>query len=371
MATAKETAPPTQVVFDVKSNARGMMETSVQGKHVSVEDLKSHILEDSTIWEKVCQLGRMDTAKVMAKNYEEKPKILDYLASAKPAYPSPVEFHVSYVSHVTDTEPFQQILKFERFIPSVSKLSWWLLNIKEEEIRSAEKRYLQKIFPNQTQEQIENHEKFLDRFTNSPAFQSESRYGNYRFTFPLAELMKMYQEQHCGREEPVLRVMKTMFYKKEILYGVLIHSPQHSERVQREFGSLPSLKKNSEFVQYQDQKVIWSAQAISDDLRFSLSVNTDEARVEIQPVGDKKCWYVWDHVCLAFYLPDTHNALKVPGRRLIEATEACKLQKINLLQPRCNSEVARAARFEGAKRVVEYLKQELDNDAEHVNVLRN
>ncbi|KAK3562824.1 hypothetical protein QTP86_010399 [Hemibagrus guttatus] len=66
----------------------------------------------------------------------------------------------------------------------------------------------------------------------------ESRYGNYRFTFPLTDLMQWYKEQNCGGKDPVLRVYETITYKQEIVYAVLIHSPEDNKR----FGKYPLLE---------------------------------------------------------------------------------------------------------------------------------
>ncbi|XP_036450116.1 uncharacterized protein LOC118824213 [Colossoma macropomum] len=359
MAEISEKKKDIKVEFKADLNLRDMTEISVDGKHLSLEELRKHIDEDPTIWTKICHLGRRDTDNIKAKS-RDKPKILDYLDKTVPEYPTPVEFHVSSVAHVTTKEPFKAILESEKIKPPNTRppnteFSWWTLAINEEEIKSAEKLYLEN-------EKIEMTETFLKKFTTSPAFQHDiSRYGNYRFTFPLAELMELYKEQNCGGKEPVLRVFKTMFYKQEIVYAVLIHSPQDSKR----FGDLPLLE-DSKFARYKNGQIIWDAQAISSDHQFELSVDTNEARLTV------KCqryttYYVWDNVCLAFHLP-SHKALKVPRKRLIEALDVCELHEKNL--HRCEDPTMRGTMFADAKKLVDSCKKELEDNKDNVNALK-
>ncbi|KAA0713060.1 hypothetical protein E1301_Tti016467 [Triplophysa tibetana] len=103
------------------------------------------------------------------------------------------------------------------------------LKIDNQSIRAAEQRYLEDTHPNRTHEQRERQKPFLDKFTTSPAFDNEkSRYGNFRFTFPLTELMEEYRNEMCGGKNPVLREFKTIFYKQEIM--LFLYTAQKSMR---------------------------------------------------------------------------------------------------------------------------------------------
>ncbi|KAL7861579.1 hypothetical protein SRHO_G00130200 [Serrasalmus rhombeus] len=326
MATTSES----EGEFKVKNNSRRITEMSIEGKHMSVQDLKIKIQEDSTLWPEICQVAQLrnkDCDGLKSNRHHDKPKILKYLCNDVPPYPTPVEFHVPSVTHVTTEGPFRMIMKSQEFRPPNDDFSWWSLNIDEEEIKSAEKRYLQKNFPKLSPEQIESHDPFLNKFTNSPVFQRESRYGNYRFTLTLTLLMEMYQ-QLCGGEEPVLRVFKTIFYKQEILYAVLIHSPQDNKL----FEAMPLLEE-SRFAHYEEGKIIWHAQAISYDIQYKILTSDKGVEVEERNRTEDP-FYVWDHVCLAFYLPmntQPLKALKVPSEKLMTAIEACELNKMNLI----------------------------------------
>ncbi|KAL6478371.1 hypothetical protein MHYP_G00142060 [Metynnis hypsauchen] len=339
-----------KVEFKADFNSRRMTEISVKGKHLRLGELRKHIDEDPTIWRTICNLGRSDTDKIKAKS-RDKPMILDSLDKSVPEYPTPVEFHVSSVAHTTTEVPFNEILKSEVIKPPKTEFSWWTLAINEEEIKSAEKLYLENM-------KIPRRRPFLKKFTTSPAFQhDQSCYGNYRFTFPLTELMELYKEQNCEGEEPVLRVFKTMFYKQEIVYAVLIHSPQDSKR----FGDLPLLE-DSKFAHYEDGNIIWNAQAICGKHQFKLSTASNPARLSVKRQR-YSTYYVWDNVCLAFHLP-FHKSLKVPRKRLIGALDACKLHEMNLLGIKdltvCEN------MFADAKKEVDDLKKELEDNTDNV-----
>ncbi|KAK3538122.1 hypothetical protein QTP70_030296, partial [Hemibagrus guttatus] len=248
------------------------------------------------------------------------------------------------VAHATEETGFKGILESEEFNPPNSEFSWWDLKINKDEIKTAEKNYMERNIPSMAQELCEE-KSFLEKFTTSPLFKlEESRYGNYRFTFPLTELMERYKKQNCGGEDPVLRVYGTMTYKQEIVYTVLIHSPEDNER----FGEYPLLEA-SEWVRYQDGKIIWRAQAICETHWYQFISG------EVQKPNDYE-FYVWDQVSLVFHLPNS-KALKIPREQLIEALKACEIANIDLSEyPGTKSKMQR---YMEAKEEVSKLKIEL------------
>ncbi|KAF5896626.1 uncharacterized protein DAT39_013650 [Clarias magur] len=213
--------PQQAVKIQRRMNSRRIQECFIEGRHLSLENLRE-------------QMSLQDPQNPM----------MTYLGKQIPPYPTPVEFWVSNVAHVTVKSGFEKILHSEQFRPGAGGFSWWGLKMNKDEIKAAET----EKWP------------FLETFTTSPPFKPEtSRYGNYRFTFPLSELMKWYKEQNCAGKEPVLRMHETVTYKQEIMYTVLIHSPEYNEH----FREYPLLKE-SEWVRYQDGKIIWKAQAICE-----------------------------------------------------------------------------------------------------------
>ncbi|XP_058254660.1 uncharacterized protein LOC131359100 [Hemibagrus wyckioides] len=285
----------------------------------------------------------------LTKQVTPQDHIMKYLMKKIPPYPRPVEFWVSDVTHVTEETGFRGILKSEQFRPPNSEFSWWALKIKKGEIRSAEKRYMKSNVSNTAQE-LKEQKPFLEKFTTSPLFKlKKSRYGNYRFTFPLTDLMQWYKEQNCGGEDPVLRVYETVTYRQQIVYTVLIHSPEDNQR----FGEYPLLEA-SEWVQYQDGKIIWKAQAICETHRYQFISG------EVQRLNSH-LFYVWDLVSLVFYLPKGtkhFKTLKIPRECLIEALVACKLDSIDL--SRYQGPKNKNERFWEAKLNVSELKREFE-----------
>ncbi len=112
-----------------------------------------------------------------------------------PTYPRP-EFHVSHLKHDTERAGLRGIRRDEGFKnPGQSSLLWWSPAVGPDDIQSAERRLLEKTFPDRTQKQVQRQPSFLGKFATSPAFQETSRLGSYRFTFPLEEVLKAYSEQ--------------------------------------------------------------------------------------------------------------------------------------------------------------------------------
>lgn len=296
----------------MRINDRKSLEVSQDG-HISKEELKIALQED-TVAQKI-----IDDLKKLGGDYEL--KLLDYLTRNVPNYPTPVEFHSSEVSHVTHINALGGILDSEGFkaYGDDLKFSWWSLKIDEECIKAAEERYLLEVFPNRSQEQRERQEAFLSKFTTSPSFHiHESRYGNFRFIFSLKQLMEAYKKQFCGGRDPVLREYKTMFYKQEIMYAVLVHSPDDDERFQNY-----SKIEESKFVDYRNNQIVWRAQAIGDNIQFNLILDEENKTANVEPFGEND--YVWDHVCLAFHFNDV---LRFPIDTLKQNCFPCKPAEI-------------------------------------------
>ncbi|KAF5896623.1 uncharacterized protein DAT39_013673 [Clarias magur] len=289
---------PVEIITQLKEE---IYELVHQGDN-SHGDMMNHFIKGQHV--SLCRLAKRVTA--------EHP-IMKYLIKEIPPYPTPVEFWVTDVAHVTEETGFKGILNSELFRPPNSEFLWWGLKMNKEEIRSAEKRYMKRNFLNNAQKP------FLEKFTTSPLFQlQKSRFGNYNFTFPFTELMERYKEQNCAGEEPVLRVYGTIPYKQQIVYTMLIHSPEDKKR----FREYP-LRGASEWVRYQDGKIIWKAQAICGTHWYQfVSGEAEKLNTHV--------FYVWDQVSLVFHLPKGTKGLRMPRQRLIEALEACELDGMDL-----------------------------------------
>ncbi|CAK6984703.1 uncharacterized protein LOC121910382 isoform X2, partial [Scomber scombrus] len=115
-----------------------------------------------------------------------------------PPYPQP-EFHVTHLKHDTDGDGLYGIRWINGFCDPDPKgplwLVWWSLMVRPEDIQSAERRLLDQIYPDRTEEQTQKQQPFLGKFATSPAFLDSSRLGSYRFTFPLEELLTAYSQQ--------------------------------------------------------------------------------------------------------------------------------------------------------------------------------
>ncbi|XP_029602363.1 uncharacterized protein LOC115187461 [Salmo trutta] len=275
----------------VRHNRRGHQEFAVQAEHLKLPDL-----------------GLRLKAQDIHNNYLFKDNI--------PEYPRP-EFWVSQLRHDTDEYGlFGIAVESEGGFcardreegpedpeegPKGLDLLWWSLSLGAEEMASAEQRLLQTRYPDRTEEQAREQKSFLQRFATSPAFLDTSRLGSYRFTFPLEELLKRYQEQLCVGHEPILRVYETVLYKQEVMYSVLVHSHYNNDL----FEKYPLLQDNDDGVcAYRDGQIIWRPEAMCQTHSFKLVPkpyqNQDVAHLIPDP--QKHQFYLWDNIAVAFHM---------------------------------------------------------------------
>ncbi|RXN14309.1 hypothetical protein ROHU_028791 [Labeo rohita] len=261
----------TEKVFRARINRRRIRELFLDGEYISIQDLKDR--DDIRLEQKV--------QKYLSKDISD--------------YPSPVEFHITEVAHVTNKTSLEDIWESEGFMGlNRESLSWWSLKINEVDIRAAEERFLEKLFPDITKEEKTAHPPFLSEFTTSPLFLNEtSRYGNFRFTFPLTELMEAYKKQKCEGQEPILRIYETKLFKQEIEYVVLVHSPEFNEM----FVQFPLLT-SSPLVAYDGHQIIWKAQAICETHNFRLAICGNKAVAQSKYPFQ---FYVWDQLNFSEY----------------------------------------------------------------------
>ncbi|XP_007229505.3 uncharacterized protein LOC103024654 [Astyanax mexicanus] len=278
-------------------NSRGVDFQYCEGEHVSISELK----EDP----------RID------QHYLRKAYI--------PYYPKSI-FQVSKVCHVTGESGLWSIFNDGGFRKPQfldDSLLWWSLSVTKDDIADAEQNILRKMFP---AGHAENQQPFLEDFTASPAFQNKSRYGNFRFTFSLKELLRLYAEQYCRESALVLRVLDTAIYSQEILYTVLVH-PQHVNCYDQ-YPHLPS--DDSGVCGYSQGKMSWRCQSPSDSFRHRMEVDREERRVHARPL-QSEVYYRWDHVAVAFHVePDW--ILHVDRKKLSSSVSVCEVAEINLLK---------------------------------------
>ena len=71
--------------------------------------------------------------------------------------------------------------------------------------------------------------------------------------------------QFCSGEEPVMRVFRTSLYQQEVMYTVLVHSPNDDEK----FSNYPLLADDPNSVcSYRDGRIIWRSEAMCETHRW-------------------------------------------------------------------------------------------------------
>ncbi|KAL6462120.1 hypothetical protein MHYP_G00285420 [Metynnis hypsauchen] len=283
-------------------NSRGYDVTCCEGEHVSLSELT----DDPGV----------DNRYLRKKNI--------------PPYPQSVLFRISEVCHVTEESGVWGIFDDGGFkIPHHDKYDkenflWWSLSVTEEDIADAEENFLEELFPDGWGH---NQQTFLEEFTTSPAFQSESRYGNFCFTFRLRELLSLYARQFCDGSAPVFRVLDTKIYKKEIMYSVLVHP-----RYIKYYSQYPRLPINSDddVCGYFQGNMLWCCQAPSAGHGHRLVVDKEKSTVHARRLNGEE-YYVWDHVAVAFHM-EPRWVLEVDRERLYSSLSVCEVTERNLLR---------------------------------------
>uniref|UniRef100_A0A1B8Y4L0 Uncharacterized protein n=1 Tax=Xenopus tropicalis TaxID=8364 RepID=A0A1B8Y4L0_XENTR len=277
---------------------------------------------------------------------------------------------VTTLRHVTTERPTREILASESFktqnwsnLPwkhPNARLSYWSIQVPPESTERACLKAFQDLVPPEGSKDLEKY--FNRQFANSPAFNSASCYGNFKFSLPLSDLLSEYKEQHCQGAEPEFRVLGTAMYKQEIAHIVLVHSPMATE-----FSDLPSVPivgGNANplpfvFRSQEDGKLIWRPESTSIFLKMKISEKVCSIR-KCKPYctdcDDDTCGYygdncVWNELILAFHLPG-NEPLRIPREKLLESLSGC-----DILEPYLREEETRL-RQEGAQDIIRSLKAE-------------
>ncbi|XP_023818240.1 uncharacterized protein LOC105356488 isoform X2 [Oryzias latipes] len=230
-----------------------------------------------------------------------------------PAYPQP-KFQVSFLKHDTTRVGLEGIRQDEGFRnPYGESMLWWSLHVRKEDVKDAEKQLMEETYPNM------NGKIDLPRFATSPAFSSKSRLGNFRFSFLLDEVLQAYSQQFCAGGQPVMRVFETVLYKQEIMYSVLVHSPNGPE----DFSHYPLLAEDQNAVCFfKDGRFIWRSEAMCGTHSVKLIQNDNNLTVE----GIPDYYYVWDNVAIAFHVGQT--VLKFDVNQLRQNLKSCKRDSV-------------------------------------------
>ncbi|XP_036071064.1 uncharacterized protein LOC118599619 [Oryzias melastigma] len=280
--------------MEERPNRRGSMEKYVKKKHLKLPQLKEAAGEIS-----------------LDNQYIYKDDI--------PEYPQP-QFQVSFLKHDTTAAGLKGIRQKGGFRnPYRGPLVWFSLSVRNEDIKAAEKKLMEEKYSGMS------GEIGLKRFATSPVFSPKSRYGNFRFTFPLEEVLKAYSEQFCSGGQPVMRVYKTVLYKQEIVYAVLVHSPDDQN-----FSQCPLLAEDPNAVCFfRDGSFFWRSEAMCLTHWYGLFQNNNSLEVKSFAYHP---FYVWDNVAIAFHVGK--KVLKFDVDQLGRKVKYCELDDLTKRQKR-------------------------------------
>ncbi|XP_076869268.1 uncharacterized protein LOC143519566 [Brachyhypopomus gauderio] len=240
-----------------------------------------------------------------------------------PSYPESVLFRISRVCHVTGESGVRGIIGDGGFRQLDDNFLWFSLYVSENEISSAERRFLRWSLEDGYRAQ----RPLLEKFTTSPAFQRESRYGNFCFNFPIRKVLRLYSRQFCGQSAPVLRVLGTDLYQQEILYSVLVHPPNVLDY--EDYPRLP-VYDGVGVCGYRWGRLSWLSQSPSDGYAYKLEKNEEERLIWAQP-HHRQEFYLWDQVAMAFHM-EPGWTLHMDRKQLLPRVSVCKIAEPCLLR---------------------------------------
>ncbi|XP_040191083.1 uncharacterized protein LOC120924279 isoform X2 [Rana temporaria] len=302
----------------------------VEGRHLSITDVYNSLTKKST------ELNTSGKKMLETLKYME-PHRFEHIQQ---------EFGVRRLQHVTDKSSMDGIYDEERFKakmrasrPEFRDLLFWSADIAQKDIREARKESYEKakkVLPSGMAKKSER--KIKSQFANSPAFdKSASRYGNFKFSLPLSDLLSLYRTQHCGGEKPQLRILGTDLYKQEITHYILVHSPDQSHQ----FMNLSNVQHG--FIYLKDEKVYWSPESTSISLKVKIAKdpgpNTchppckfykEKGYCMHQKIKKYEIPSVWNHLVFAFHLSN-NNGLNIQKDKLLKSLKACDITDSALL----------------------------------------
>ncbi|KAL3878290.1 hypothetical protein ACJMK2_030655 [Sinanodonta woodiana] len=125
---------------------------------------------------------------------------------------------------------------------------------------------------------------------NSPCFEPMSRYGEFKLTFEIQNVINAYSQQFCPWTKPDLRILGTFIYKMEIMHTVLVcppGTPGTSKYPLLDQKQTPVICEDPE----KEGTFIWRPDSTGD-----------KDNADIDP-KKRKPFRRWEHVTFAFYVP--------------------------------------------------------------------
>lgn len=344
-----------------------------EGRHLSIQDAK------------ILLTNKEDTRHDSGK------KMLETLTNLEPHRFEHIqqEFPVHRLQHVTVKDSMDGIYMEERFKimkpdfrSGYKDFLFWSADIVPKDIAAARIKACEdakKVLPKLIFRTYEN--KIRDQFANSPAFnKSASQYGNFKFSFQLSDLLKWYRDQHCGDEEPQLRILGTDLFKQEITHYILVHSPDQSHRFTKLLDIPSEDGSGLHFVHLRDETVYWRPESTSISLKVKISEDSpvpeklcSEPCTHHKPDGFKcvvikNIKSVWNYLVFAFHLPDGHD-LKIQKTQLFKSLKACKILEPALIDESKYLELNTARNFIKEKKPKRH-KRKRSFEAQNGNTLQ-
>ncbi|KAL3878291.1 hypothetical protein ACJMK2_030656 [Sinanodonta woodiana] len=210
----------------------------------------------------------------------------------------------SDIIHVTHQRALLSIIRDGGFIPGLKRIPdctldsfvWFGLKIGQEAVDALRDYYT-------TQCRMEKcdisgelgsgdnfHEINCRSIVNSPCFEPMSRYGEFKLTFEIQNVIEAYSQQFCLSRKPDFRILGTFIYKMEIMHTVLVcppNTPGTKKYPLLDQSQTPVICEDPE----KEGTFIWRPDSTGDK-------DTADACIFLRGPFRR-----WEHATFAFYVP--------------------------------------------------------------------
>ncbi|KAL3878110.1 hypothetical protein ACJMK2_030485 [Sinanodonta woodiana] len=210
----------------------------------------------------------------------------------------------SDIIHVTHQRALLSIIRDGGFIPGLKRIPdcildsfvWFGLKIGQEAVDALRDYYTMQCRMEKCDisGELGSGDNFHDincrNIVNSPCFEPMSRYGEFKLTFEIQNVINAYSQQFCHRTKPDLRILGTFIYKMEIMHTVLVcppGTPGTSKYPLLDQSQTPVICEDPE----KEGTFIWRPDSTGDK---------DNADIDHMK---RKPFRRWEHVTFAFYVP--------------------------------------------------------------------
>ena len=289
-------------------------------------------------WEKVGEFLRMDDPEmdnipsriVNLERLKTSPEYLCYehkleenvdKDDLKSTHQKHAQFEISHLVHDAKLDNFFSILSDQTIKPGREKeikgigsfsFSWWGLSVAKQE----KDNYLSEM------KRLIKGPKGCNAMLKTGPFNNTSRYGHFRITQTMSELLEHYKKS-TGKEYEK-RILWTVVYRYEIMHTILVHPKD--EKFEEEFGHLQTMEDYMADNEH-DEGSYPVVKDVGGKWKWcpqTTSMGHPDTTKENETLKS------WEHLTFAFLIPDGCEGISIPNENLLHNLSFQRIGKTNL-----------------------------------------